>query len=237
MDQEKIGKFIKEIRQKNNLTQKDIADKYKVTYQAVSKWENGKNMPDMALIKQMSKDFNISLDDIFEGEYSKKNRNRKNIYIISFTLIIITLLIIGGIYLVKYNNNSSFEFKTLKAECSDFNISGSISYNDSKSAIYISDIIYCGEDDIEEYSNIKCILYENNADSNKIIDTYNYDKNTKITLEDFLKEVSFTVDNYQKVCKTYSKDSLYLEIEATNEKEKITTYKIPLTLVGDCNCN
>ncbi len=38
MDQEKIGKFIKEIRKKNNLTQKDLANKYNVTYQAVSKW-------------------------------------------------------------------------------------------------------------------------------------------------------------------------------------------------------
>ena len=79
---------------------------------------------------------------------------------------------------------------------------------------------YCGGDDNEEYNNIKCTLYENNNDSNKVIDTCNYDKNTKITLEDFLKDVSFTVDNYKKICKTYSKDSLYLEIEATNENEK-----------------
>ena len=233
MDQEKIGKFIKEIRKKNNLTQKDLADKYNITYQAVSKWENGKNMPDMTLIKQMSKDFNISLDDIFEGEYSKKNVIRKNIYIISFTLIIITLIIIGGIYLFKHND--SFEFKTFKANCSNFNISGSISYNDSKSSIYISNVSYCGGDDTEEYNNIKCTLYENNNDSSKVIDTCNYDKNTKITLEDFLKDVSFTVDNYQKVCKTYSKDSLYLEIEATNENEKITSYKIPLILESKCD--
>ncbi len=41
MDQELIGKFIKEIRKKNNLTQQEFATKYKVTYQAVSKWENG----------------------------------------------------------------------------------------------------------------------------------------------------------------------------------------------------
>ena len=37
MDQEKFGKLIKEIRKKNNLTQKQFADKYNVTYQAVSK--------------------------------------------------------------------------------------------------------------------------------------------------------------------------------------------------------
>ena len=80
MDQEKFGKFIKEIRKNNNLTQKQLADKYGVTYQAVSKWENGKNMPDIMLIKQMSKDFNIELEDMFEGEYKssskKKNKNR-----------------------------------------------------------------------------------------------------------------------------------------------------------------
>jgi transcriptional regulator with XRE-family HTH domain len=51
MNPEKIGQFIKEIRVKNNLTQKDLADKYNVTYQAVSKWENGKNLPDILLIR------------------------------------------------------------------------------------------------------------------------------------------------------------------------------------------
>ena len=61
MNQEKFGKFIKEIRKKNNLTQKQLADKYNVTYQAVSKWENGRNMPDTTLIKQMSNDFDIRL--------------------------------------------------------------------------------------------------------------------------------------------------------------------------------
>ena len=52
MNSEKIGKFIKEIRKKNNLTQKELADKYGVTYQAVSKWENGINLPDISLIKR-----------------------------------------------------------------------------------------------------------------------------------------------------------------------------------------
>lgn len=41
MNQEKIGKLIKKIRQDNNLTQQELAKKYGITYQAVSKWENG----------------------------------------------------------------------------------------------------------------------------------------------------------------------------------------------------
>ena len=79
MDQEKIGKFIKEIRIKNNLTQKDLAEKYGVTYQAVSKWENGKNIPDIALLKQMSQDFNINIEDILNGTYTKKKKNKREV--------------------------------------------------------------------------------------------------------------------------------------------------------------
>ena len=45
MDTEKVGKLIKQIRKDNHLTQKDLALKYNITYQAVSKWENGKNIP------------------------------------------------------------------------------------------------------------------------------------------------------------------------------------------------
>ena len=56
MNQEKFGKIIKKIRKEHHLTQKDLADKYNVTYQAVSKWENGLNMPDISLIKEIAKD-------------------------------------------------------------------------------------------------------------------------------------------------------------------------------------
>ena len=63
MDSVKIGEFIKKIRCDNNLTQKEFADKYGITYQAVSKWENGKNLPDIALLREIAKDFNIELTD------------------------------------------------------------------------------------------------------------------------------------------------------------------------------
>ena len=51
MNPKKVGSLIKQIRLDNHLTQKDLADKYGVTYQAVSKWENGTNLPDISLIK------------------------------------------------------------------------------------------------------------------------------------------------------------------------------------------
>ena len=62
MNPEEIGKIIKDIRQKHNMSQKDFADKFGVTYQAVSKWENGKNIPDIAILKEISEEYEISLD-------------------------------------------------------------------------------------------------------------------------------------------------------------------------------
>ena len=46
MNQIKIGKFIAECRKKNNLTQMQLAEKLNITDRAISKWENGKSMPD-----------------------------------------------------------------------------------------------------------------------------------------------------------------------------------------------
>lgn len=72
MNQDKIGNFIKSIRLDNNLTQKEFADKLGVTYQAVSKWENGKNIPDIAVLKQICDEYNIDINEILNGEKKKR---------------------------------------------------------------------------------------------------------------------------------------------------------------------
>lgn len=224
MNQEEFGKFIKDIRKKNNLTQKDLADKYNVTYQAVSKWENGINMPDTILLKQIAKDFNVSLDEILNGTTDKKNNKKLIIIIIS---ILVVLLIILSLILFPRDKKGDFNFKVLSTECNNFNVAGSISYNDNKSAICISNIEYSGNDK-ENYKEIECTLYEKNGDTNTKISTCNY--NGESNLENFLKDVTFTIDNYSKVCKEYDEDSLYLEIKAKDNNDKTTSYKVPLQL-------
>ncbi|MBQ9072057.1 MAG: helix-turn-helix transcriptional regulator [Bacilli bacterium] len=230
MNQEKIGKFIKDLRKKNNLTQAQLAEKYGVTYQAVSKWENGKNLPDMSLIKQMSKDFNIDINDLLEGNYKTKKRNNKLIYI--FIIIVIVFLITTSIILY-LNRDDDFNFKTLSNNSDNFNISGSIAYNKKKSSIYITNIKYNGEIDNEKYKNIECTLYESHNNTNIKISSCNSDKED-INLKEYLNEVTIAVDNYSRVCKDYSKENLYLEINATDTNGKITTYKVPLSLDESC---
>ncbi len=227
MNQEEFGKFIKELRKRNNLTQKDLALKYNVTYQAVSKWENGINMPDTILLKQIAKDFNISLDEILNGNNidTKKNNTKKIIIIISS--IVVILLIILSLILFPRDKKNDFSFKVLSTECNNFSVAGSVSYNDNKSAICISNIEYSGTDK-ENYKEIECTLYEKNGDTSKKISTCNY--NGESNLESFLKDVTFTIDNYSKVCREYDENSLYLEINAIDSNNKTTSYKVPLQL-------
>lgn len=229
MNQERFGQVIKELRKKHNLTQKQLADKYNVTYQAVSKWENGLNMPDTSLIKQISKDFNIGLEELLNGEYKEKKKigkKKKWLWIIIPATIVIVLMLVFVLRTI----NDDFNFKTLSSTCNNFNISGSIAYNESKSAIYITNIEYCGEEEDEtEYKNIECILFESNNNVDIKISSFKSVKEN-IKLKDFLDDVTLSIDNYEKNCDEYNDNSLYLAINATDKNDKITTYRIPLTL-------
>lgn len=227
MNQEKIAKLIKKIRLDNNLTQKELADKLGVTYQAVSKWENAKNIPDISILKQISDIYNIDLDSLLEGEDKVKKKNW--IYII--VLIIIIALFMCLIFL-SVNKKDDFTFKQISTTCSDFKISGSVAYNENKKIIYISNIEYCGSVDNEVYKEIECFMYESYKDTETKIKTCKKMKNT--TLEDYLKKTSITVEHLSQTCKMFTKSDVYLLINATTEEDKVITYKIPITL-EDCS--
>ena len=72
MNQEKIGKFIAKKRKEKNLTQIQFAEKLGVSDRSVSNWENGKNMPDVSLFPIISKELNITINDLMSGEIVEK---------------------------------------------------------------------------------------------------------------------------------------------------------------------
>ena len=227
MDSDKIGKIIKQIRTDNNLTQQEFANKYGVTYQAVSKWENGKNLPDIMLLKEICNDFNVSIDGLLDGNH-KIIKGKRIIIIIIILLAIFSLALI-----IIFNRNKSYKFKTITSNCSEFKITGSVAYDKSKSSIYISDVSYCGEEDKKTYEEIKCTLYESSNNINKEIKKCSsIGKN--LTLEQYLKDVSIIIDDYNQTCKNMDDNSLFLEINATEKNNKVITYKVPLLLNESC---
>ena len=79
MDQIKIGKFIAECRKKANLTQMQLGEMLNVTDRAVSKWENGRAMPDSSIMLDLCGVLGISVTDLLNGEVvSMENTNQKN---------------------------------------------------------------------------------------------------------------------------------------------------------------
>jgi transcriptional regulator with XRE-family HTH domain/gamma-glutamylcyclotransferase (GGCT)/AIG2-like uncharacterized protein YtfP len=226
MNQEQIGKFIKELRIKNNLTQAEFASLFGVTYQAVSKWENGKNIPDIEILKQISEHFNINIEEILNGKSKSK---RKKIHIIP--IVIIILIIVSVLILILFNKNT-FEFRTISTTCSDFTIQGSIAYDKNKTSLYISSIDYCGIEEDTFYDSIECNLYESDGDT--ITKINSCEKKEDITLEKYLKDVKINVDHYSKSCPILTGSDLYLEITAI-KNDKTTTYKIPINLDEKCS--
>lgn len=53
MNLEKVGKFIASARKKKKLTQEQLAIKLGINNRTISRWENGKNMPDVSLYKPL----------------------------------------------------------------------------------------------------------------------------------------------------------------------------------------
>ena len=68
MDQEKIGRFIATCRKEQNLTQQELAEKLGVSSKSISRWENGRTLPDYSIIKDLCKTLNISINELFSGE-------------------------------------------------------------------------------------------------------------------------------------------------------------------------
>ena len=87
MDQIKIGKFIAATRAAKKLTQDELAEKIGVTDKAISKWENGRCLPDVSLFKPLCKTLGISVNELLNGE---KDTNEDG-YIIQTGHLVFTL--------------------------------------------------------------------------------------------------------------------------------------------------
>ncbi len=71
MDQIKIGKFIAKCRKEKRLTQKQLAEALNITDRAVSKWENGKAMPDSSIMLELCGILGITVNDLLSGEVTE----------------------------------------------------------------------------------------------------------------------------------------------------------------------
>ena len=60
----KMKDILKQLREKNGLTQEQMAARLMVTRQAVSRWENGETQPNIETLKVLSREFNVSINTL-----------------------------------------------------------------------------------------------------------------------------------------------------------------------------
>ena len=68
IDQEKIGSFLRDLRKEKELTQEELAEKFGVSSKSVSRWENGKTLPDLAILVELADYYEVDIKEIIDGE-------------------------------------------------------------------------------------------------------------------------------------------------------------------------
>ena len=68
MNQTTIGSYIAQKRRAQNLTQEQLAEKLGVSNKTISKWENGKCMPDYSIIQKLCTELHVTLSELMDGE-------------------------------------------------------------------------------------------------------------------------------------------------------------------------
>lgn len=95
-----LSEKIIKIREENNLTQDEMAEKIFVTRQAISKWERGVSYPSLDILRLISKEFKISMNNLLDVSENEKNKEYKPIGFKHYGFIILyvaMLFIVGGV--------------------------------------------------------------------------------------------------------------------------------------------
>lgn len=77
MNQQKIGTFLKELRNEKNLTQEQLGEFLGVSRRSVSRWETGSNMPDLDILIEMADYYGVDLRELLDGERKSEKMNKE----------------------------------------------------------------------------------------------------------------------------------------------------------------
>lgn len=105
-----IRSRIKEFRNYNNLTQKELGKQLSVSDKTISSWETGRTYPDVSMIIELSNIFNLSLDEFLKGDEEivkkldddiKKGRNLKKIVVSGILIFAVLFTTVSVVYYQK----------------------------------------------------------------------------------------------------------------------------------------
>ena len=125
-----IGKKIMVLRKKNGFSQEELAEKLGVARQTISKWELGETSPDLKQAKELSKIYNVSLDELTDNDIKnilvEKTSNTEKLaglilklikFIVIFIIVLPIILITLRIIFKNIHFNNSGRLMNVMVEC------------------------------------------------------------------------------------------------------------------------
>ncbi len=237
MDQEKIGKFIAELRKEKKLTQIDLANKLGITDRAISKWENGRGMPDLSLLSPLCEILNISINELLSGSKldkknyqekleeniintinytNKKIKKTKNIFFIILSVIIM-FMIMFVIDINRMRNNKPVIFSTW-----GYKYTPAINFNEEK-------VINAVEKYLLEKLETEPKYHENEKSFVSIKTYLTEEKNNHklYNIYVWVLEEKYYLENNEIKQDSSSSIPYMFMVEHINEKYKVTNFKKP----------
>lgn len=216
MNPSKIGAFISILRKEKNMTQQQLGDLLNINGKSVSKWERGINCPDISILKEIAKIFDISVEELLDGERKKTDnitlddgKYFKRFLIL--TILAILILVIALIIKTHYQYNVYH----IQSETSTIDVDGYIIFNPDNEIFLINTINYKNE--LKKSVNQVELILKNDKKELFKYQTNNYLEKKDISI--LLKE---TTINIKKSNENDEINNLKLLIIYDNEKIEIS---------------
>ncbi len=134
MDAKQVGKRIAELRKKNSMTQRELAEKLNVIDKTVSRWECGYGLPDIAIVPEIAAIFHVSIDDVIGENPStakeevalagvpaadgaiREGRQKRNV-VIAVSAALCLLAIVCVVLLLVFLKKPAEELETIESDC------------------------------------------------------------------------------------------------------------------------
>ena len=142
MQKEQFGILFTTLRKKNGISQKEMAERLSVSTSAVSKWEHGKNLPDMTMLGSIAETLQVSCDELLNPEKTLERLansepqkealpKKKHTRVVKIAVLVGILVIAAGLllgYMVKHREPTFQQIGTRYIDDPDWGYTYEISY-------------------------------------------------------------------------------------------------------------
>lgn len=223
MESNKIGEFIQVLRKEKNLTQEQLGNKLSYGKATISQWEKGGSIPNPVDGKKLCRIFNITLDELYEGEYKKSfisvskfeqavKKGVRAIKEIEMTGIDIKTATDEYGKPLLYYIIQNMNVDNLKYAC-DKNLFSGYDYDRIIKALFLRGIKNDSKDNF-------IFFLSHIFDDANFYNTYISSEEKKILLEKYLAEKKVNMDINQELTEEEKENIIYLYIEAVFQKKR-----------------